>query len=425
MAARPLPATAAAETDWLRPVSFGFVLAFASAPGQTFFISLSSGAIRREFGLEHLELSALYTGATVLSALLMLKLGRLADRPRLVATTLWTLASLGVACLLMASAGHVVVLAVAFIMLRLLGQGLLSHLAMTGLGRYFASARGRALAVATLGYPCAEGLLPSAVAWGLTSTSWRMVWLTTGAVVLTLLLPLVGRLGRGCFEGPRRAPPTVETDAAHFRATAGRAGRGATRGEVLRDPRFYLALPAVLLPAFVLTGVFFHQVHLAEVRGWSLTQLAQLYPGYAVAATLASLGAGWLVDRASAWTLLIVSLMPLAGGMAALTMSETILGGAAFYVLAGVTAGWASVLQGTLWPEQYGTEWLGDIRAVAVTGLILSSSAAPLVVGASLDAGLVLDDFLKVMMTVVISALLALVIGSRVLPLAQRFGSNG
>ena len=411
------------EPDWLRPVGFGFAIAFASAPGQTFFVSLSAGAIRREFGLEHLEFSALYTAATVLSALLMLRLGGLADRPGFVRTTLWTLASMGVACMLMAGAVHVAVVGVALAVLRVSGQGMLGHLAMTGLGRCFTSMRGRALAIASLGYPCAEGLLPSAVAWGLASTSWRVVWLCSSAVLVGLVMPLVGILGRKRFDVPAERssmPPTLHPGP----PLAPGLANVTTRAKVLKDPRFYAALPAVLLPAFVLTGVFFHQVHLADTRGWSLTQLAQLYPGYAVASTLATMGAGWLVDRTSAWTLLSVSLTPLSCGLALLSTNDSLIGAAGFYVLAGVAAGCASILQGTVWPELYGTERLGEVRAVAVTGLVLSTAAAPVVIGAGLDAGVTMEVAMKVMLTVVLVANLSLVIGSWVSPFGRRLRSK-
>ncbi len=402
------------QTEWLRPVGFGFVLAFASAPGQTFFISLSAGALRREFGLDHLEFSGLYTGATLVSAVSMLKLGELADRPRVGRTALWTLGSVSAACALMASAVHPFAVGLALVLLRLSGQGMLSHLAMTTLGRHFDNARGRALALASLGYPCAEGLLPFAVAWGLTVTTWRVVWLASGAVLLAVVMPLVWSLGQRRFDG------IVSVD----RSPSDRRDGGTTRGAVLKDPRFYLALPIVMLPGFVLTGVFFHQVHLADSRGWSLMQLAQLYPGYAISAVLSTLGAGWLVDRTSAWTLFSIFLIPLAGGLAVVGCSEALISGGMFYALAGVTTGCASILQGTLWPEMYGTKRLGEIRALAVTGLILSTAVAPVVVGAGLNAGLGMDDTLMVMLTIVVFANLVSIIGSWFPPFGTRLGSK-
>ena len=50
----------------------GFLLAFSSNVGQTFFVSLFSGAIRDDLDLSHGEFGALYSGATLGSAMVFL-----------------------------------------------------------------------------------------------------------------------------------------------------------------------------------------------------------------------------------------------------------------------------------------------------------------------------------------------------------------
>ena len=59
------------------------------------------------------------------------------------------------------------------------------------------------------------------------------------------------------------------------------ATTGAPRGSA---PWSFLALvPLLLTPGFIGTVIFFHQVHIAEVKGWTLTAMA---PGFAIYAAV-------------------------------------------------------------------------------------------------------------------------------------------
>ena len=76
------------------------------------------------------------------------------------------------------------------------------------------------------------------------------------------------------------------TDAAHLT----RLRRQWTRSEVLRDRRFYMAMPACLAPSFFFTGFFFHQVHLVAAKGWELSWWGSWFAAYAFASLLATHG---------------------------------------------------------------------------------------------------------------------------------------
>jgi hypothetical protein len=66
-------------TENLRWLATGFLLAFGSSFGQTYFISLFAGEIRASYGLTDGDWGLLYTGATLCSALLLLGKGGWAD----------------------------------------------------------------------------------------------------------------------------------------------------------------------------------------------------------------------------------------------------------------------------------------------------------------------------------------------------------
>jgi MFS family permease len=366
-------------------LALGLLLTFGSSIGQTYFIGLFAGAVRDDLALSHAGFGGLYTLATAVGAALLLWLGKAADRfqPGPLAAAVMLL--LSGAALGMASADSIGLLVLALVGLRFLGQGMLGHIAVTMLARRFAAGRGRALGVAMLGYPIGEALLPVLVALALAAFGWRAIWLGAATVML-LMIPMVLRLERAMRRTAQGRHAPVDTAAA--------PAAGWSRSQVLRDGRFYALLPTLAATPFIVTGVLFHQVHLAQAKGWTLPELAACYPLYALAATGAALGCGWLIDRIGAIRLLPVFLLPLALGLA---LAGSDIGGgadgtalaiaAAFMALVGATAGSATVLFGALWAEVYGTRHLGAIRGLVVAYMVFATALAPGALGWLLDQG--------------------------------------
>jgi MFS family permease len=168
-----------------------------------------------------------------------------------------------------------------------------------------------------------------------------------------------------------------------------------TRAQVLRDARFYGLLPGLLAPPFIITGVLFHQVHLVEVKGWTLAGFAASYPLYAASATVVALGFGWLVDRHGAARILPFYLVPLALGLALLSVGDAFVIAAAFMVLMGATAGGATIVLGAIWAELYGTGHLGATRALGVALTVLATAMAPGIMGWLIDQGVRLEVQLR------------------------------
>ncbi len=368
----------------------GVLLAFSSSFGQTFFLALFGGVWRAEFDISHGQLGALYGAATMSSAASLLLLGRIVDdfRPAHVAFVLLLLAA--GAALWLSAAGSIITLAIGLFAIRLLGQGLLSHVAMSTVAKRFEEARGRALGITMMGFPTGEALLPIVVASAIALLGWRLAWAGIAGFIAFALLPIIvallWRADKAHKDQDEGAPSEPDTAMADWR-----------RSEVLRDWRFYCLAPGLLAAPFIITSVLFHQAHLAAVKGWELTAFAGFFPLYAIASTLAGLMYGRLVDAVGCRRLLPFFLMPLAGGLLALSLSNDYVIGAVFMVLIGSTAGAASIVYTALWSELYGTAHLGAIRAVAVSAMIFASALGPAVIGAWLDAGVTMDQQLQMM----------------------------
>jgi MFS family permease len=281
-------------------------------------------------------------------------------------------------------------LAGAFFLLRLCGQGLLGHTANTSMSRYFDKQRGKALSVAGLGYPAGEAILPSLVVAALASLGWRQTWYAVAISVAFVLVPLVIVLLRGHAE--RHAAHLAEIaergkDSAHQL----RAGRQWTRREVVKDLRFYLYLPAVMAPGFIVTGIFFHQGHLIESKGWTAPWFAACFIAFAAAQVLSSLIAGPLVDRFAAARIMPIFLVPLALSLVVLATGHSPATAALFLAMFGVTAGLGGPIVGAMWAEVYGTEHLGAIRAMATALMVFGTAGSPVLFGKLLDAGITIE----------------------------------
>jgi len=368
-------------------LGFGFLLAFSSSLGQTYFIGLFGAGIRESLSLSHGAFGAVYSAATLASAAALVFAGKLVDHVRARTAALITFAGLAASAVLMAHADTVALLALALFGLRLGGQGMLSHIALTAMARWFRRERGRAVALATLGFPAAEGLLPPLVALGLAHSGPREVWLASALILVAVSAPLaVGLAARG-----RRDGAATEGTQSSTNQDAGEAPISWTRRQVLRDPRFFALLPGLLTPPFVVTGLLFHQSRLVELNGWTLPGFAALFPLFAISAVVSGLTIGALADRYGSRRVLPGFLLPLGLSVLLFSLTDTLAVAGVAMALAGITAGGATVLFGTLWIELYGGVHLGAIRGVTTALMVFATALAPGIMGALIDAGLGLD----------------------------------
>ena len=362
-----------------------FLCMLASSFGQTFFISLSSGELRAALTLDHGEFGWLYAGATLTSALALPHAGKRIDDVPLSRYATSVLLGLSASMALLASARNVFVLFVALLGLRLTGQGLLGHTAMTAVGRWFTVERGRAASTAALGIQLGEGLLPFSFVALSAAVGWRNTWWLASLASALLVLPVV----RWLLDTPR-VPPAVALCHASL-------SRGWTRAEVLRDPMFYALTLGVLAGPVIGTTIFFHQVHLTEVRGWPLGHFAAGTPLLAVAAMASTLLAGLLIDRVGAVWLVPATNACLALAVLALGSIDAPEVIPVFMVCVGASFGMGAAISGTLWPELYGTTHLGAIRSAVTALMVVSTAVGPGVSGMLIDRGVALPRMITVL----------------------------
>lgn len=367
--------------DNLRWLAAGYLLTMFSGFGQTYFISIFAGEIRAEFGLTHGQWGGIYTLGTGASAVVMVWAGALTDRFRIRSLAIVILPLLMFACFFMAGARAVWLLPFVIFSLRFTGQGMMSHLAVVAMSRWFIATRGRALSVANLGFSVGEAFLPILFVSLLVIFDWRMLWLAAG-IIAVLAVPVLLSLLR-----TERTPQSfAESD-----QSLGMGGRHWSRGEMLRHPLFWFIVPAILgQPAFG-TAFFFHQVHFAEIKGLAHIELVSLFPIYTGGAIVTMILSGLLLDRLGTPRLMPWFQLPIAVAFVFFGWAPSMSGIVVGILFFAATSGVYATIPNAFWAEFFGTKNLGSIKAMAAAVMVLGSALGPGVTGYLIDKGVGLE----------------------------------
>ena len=356
---------------------FGFLMTFCSSFGQTFFLGIFNPFIREDLNLSHSEFGGIYSAATLVSSLTIIWLGKKIDDFKLRNFAIFVCISLFFAAVFMSQLSSLVHLLLAIFFLRLFGQGLMSHTSSTAMARYFDKNRGKALGVAWLGLSFGEGILPGLVIFLLNYLVWKKIWITIAVFLIVFVLPLIVFLLKN-FEDN-----SVEQEQSKKSENI----KNWTRQEVLKDLRFYFLLPAVLCPAFLITGIFINQIYLFENLNWGINFIAPSFTAYAIFSVISLQLSGFLIDKFSALKILPFYLIPMILGLLFSLFFKFALSPVIFFILMAITNGTSNVLLTSTWSEMYGTKHLGAIRSITVSLMVFSTSLSPFLFGHLIDFG--------------------------------------
>ncbi len=393
-------------TRYNRLILFGFALTFFSSFGQTFLVSLFVPGFLDSFGISYAYFGSLYSAATLGSAFILAWAGAWIDRVPLKKFALAVTAGYVAALWTTALSVWIWMLFLGLLGIRLFGQGLFGHTAHTTMARYFVTMRGRALSLSNLGFSFGEAILPITVTALIGVVGWRLSLGTISLFVL-LLLPvlIIFTLGRDPMEYAEEG--IRDTDG----KSGSEPGQQWRRRLVLRDPRFYLLLPAAIAAPFLLTGFFLYQTQLAGFRGWDMEIMATSFIAFALSKSGASLLSGSLIDRFTACRLYPFFLIPLLFGLFALISFSDPSTVFIYMFLAGISMGAAFNITTSLYAELYGTANLGAIRSMMTMFMVISTAVSPVLFGLLLDAGHSFEIIIKgALVFVTISIFLAIFI---------------
>ena len=370
-----------------RFLGFGFFMLMASSVGQTYFIGIFGPAIRGEFNLTHTSWAGIYMMGTLLSAAVLPYTGKKIDDISLTKYTKLVILLLFSASVFIAFVPSITFLVFAIFLLRHSGQGLMSHTGTVAMARYFYSDRGKALAIASMGFSFGEMILPVLMVIAITAIGWRWTYGITALVILLFVLPLALWLLKEQAKKHEKYEKLKQKN--KFK---NRHNGGWTRRKVLKDFRFYVLMPAALATPFVSTALFFHHLSLAELKGWDAMWFAANYWIYALGAILAMLISGPLIDKFTALQVLPVFLLPLAIGLLIIWKLDDAWWAWPYLFLLGVSTGISHTGFPALWAEVYGVNSLGAIKSLSVSLSVFASALGPLVMGLMLDNGIFIEQ---------------------------------
>lgn len=367
--------------NWLFLLA-GFLLTFTSSYGQTYFISLFAGEIKADFGLTDGAWGGIYTIGTTLSAIMMIWAGALTDRFRIRHLSIGIMVLLAAACVSMSLVNSWIWLVAVVFALRLMGQGMMSQLGAVAMSRWFIATRGRAISLASMGFAAGQAVLPIIFVSLLVVFDWRNLWLVA-AVCIVVTIPLIQILLR-----QERTPQSMTEDS----QSLGMKSKHWSRREMLSHPLFYMLIPLVLGPAAWGTALFFQQVHLTEVKGWSLASFVALMPTYTLATIVITFVTGWAVDRFGVKWFVPFQMVPFALSFLILSLADSILTAGIGLIVFGVGQGMQATATTAFWAVFYGTKHLGAIKATAAALMVFGSAIGPGITGALIDLGIDFPD---------------------------------
>lgn len=380
----------------LRWLSAGMLMTFLSSFGQTFFISVFAGDIRAEFGLSHGAWGGLYALGTFSSAVVLIWAGVATDHFRVRQLGAIVLIGLATACVALALNRSAWLLVPSVFLLRFFGQGMSIHIATVAMSRWFVATRGRALAIAGLGFAVGEAILPlifvSLMAAG---AYWRDLLLVCAGITM-LGVPLILMVLK-----QERSPQSF----AEASSAAGMMGRHWTRIEALRHPLFWFMVPSILGPSAFVTSFFFHQVHFAATKGWTHLEFVAWFPVFTGCCIVAMLAAGWALDMWGTSRIMPLFQLPIAVGFVFFATGTSPQMAFFGFVFIAMTVGANATLPSAFWAEFYGTAHIGSLKAMVAAVMVLGSAIGPGVTGWLIDIGIGLEtQFLGIAVLFVISS---------------------
>jgi len=359
-------------------LGFGFLSVFWGNYGHSFFLAWFGAPIQESLNLSAAEYGSAYTLANIGSAISIVYVGSLIDKVSLNKYVLALTFGLALAAFWMSQVSSFITLCVGFYLIRLFGQASLPHAGIVTMSRNFDLNRGKAISLAGTGVPVGEIVLPLAAAFLISSIGWRQTFSAISIASIVFFLPLAFYL-------------LYKSGAASEKESGTKAGVSApsvSAKGMLKDYRYWMTVPAMSLPAFIVTGIFIQQAFILREMQWSTVWFASCFVMYGASHWVTSIITGILIDRFKAIALLPFYLIPLILAQVFLAVGSGAWVAAVMMVLLGVTMGANQPISSAFWTEVYGVKSLGAIRSINIAVRVFIGSLSPVIFGLAIDAEL-------------------------------------
>jgi predicted MFS family arabinose efflux permease len=358
-------------------ILFGFIFTFFSSFGQSFFLGLFNSSIREALSITHGQFGSIYASATLLSSFILVWIGKKIDDFNILKFASYVIALLAISCFLFSKISSLVFLFLSIFLMRLSGQGLMSHTATTTISRFFEKTRGRALSITWLGLSLAEFILPLLIIFLLTFVDWRNIWIVISIFVIVVLPIITFSLVKNIKLDSRESVSLNDVKTKEIKQWK--------RSEVLKDYRFYIICLTMLAMPSIATGTFVYQSFIVSSKGWGPYVIAQSFMAYSILSVITLFLSGFLIDKFSSRKLLIYMNIPLLASTFVLYYFNSPFSSYVFLGLIGISNGLSNVLGSATWAEIYGVKYIGSIKALTTAFMVFSTAFGTALFGILID----------------------------------------
>ena len=369
-------------------ILFGFIFTFFSSFGQSYFLGLFNSSIRDALSISHGQFGSIYASATLLSSFLLIWIGKKIDDVNVIKFAFFVVIFLSISSFSFSKINSITFLFIAIFLMRLFGQGLMSHTASTTVSRFFDRSRGKALSTAWLGLSSAEFLLPILVVYLLTFLNWRDLWVYISFGII-IFLPLVSFfLIKNLKIDSREKSEDLKIKEKEIKQWR--------RSEVLKDYKFYIVCGNLLAMPWIFTGFAVFQSFILDSKNWGPYIIAQSFMAYSILSVVTLSLAGFLIDKFSSRKLLIFMNIPIFFAVIVLIFFQSPISSFFFLGLMGMTNGFANVLGSATWAELYGVKYIGGIKAMTSALMVFSTAFGTAMFGFLIDRGLTIEEIASI-----------------------------
>ena len=365
-------------------IIFGFIFTFFSSFGQSFFLGLFNAPIRNELDITHGQFGNIYATATICSSIILIWIGKKIDDYRIFYYSFFVIILLFFSALFFSFINSIYFLAVAIFLMRLSGQGLMSHASTTTISRFFERSRGKALSTIWLGLSTAEFILPVLITYFFLIYSWRTVWQGI-AILIILLLPFVII---NTIKSVKLDSREIEINSKNKKIKI----KSWRRTDVIKDYRFYIVSLNMLAMPWLATGIFVYQSFISDSKMWAVYTIPKAFMVYSITSIVTLFLSGFLVDKFTGRKLILFMNIPLLLAMFILFKFNHEFFAYIFLGLVGVSNGLANILGSSTWAEIYGVKYIGSIKALTTAFMVFSTAFGTAVFGFLIDNGFTIEN---------------------------------
>ncbi len=378
-------------------LGFCFIVCIFTCLGQTFFISWFNPYVLEDLKLTRTELSLIYSSATFLSSFLLPYIGRKIDTGNLIMFSIWTTLAITFGFFALAYAPNWWCLFLAYFIIRSFGQMTLGLISSTTLAKKFGKHRGKAVSLAQLGRTLGESALPLIIVLMIKDLGWQSASMLTGVGLAVIFIPVIL-----IFLTKMNLDPLYDENEL-IGAKSNEEEKEFNKKDFYKVKPVILILLANALIPFTLTGIFFQQTSIAEIKGWSQVIMSGAFSAYGIVQTSVLLIGGVLVDRFTATRLLPIQLIPIILGLGVLKFFDH---GYAPYIymgLFGIGTGLTATIKNSFYAENFSLGHLGQIKGIDSSYVVKATAFAPIFFAFLLDEGVSISMLVNILWGVVVT----------------------